>query len=59
MADFRYFRQLTITLPGLQFTKGTTKAEVSRHHRKKTLALAKAPLALGPIEKRGRKGEKQ
>jgi len=35
MADFRYFRQLTITLPGLQFTKGTTKAEVSRLHRKK------------------------
>jgi hypothetical protein len=35
MADFRYFRQLTITLPGLQFPKETTKAEASRLHRKK------------------------
>jgi hypothetical protein len=34
MADFRYFRQLTINPPALQFPKETTNTEVSRLHRR-------------------------
>jgi hypothetical protein len=61
MADLCYFRQLTITLPGLQFTKETKRRPkfLSSTAKKALGRQAKAPLALGPIGKRGRKGEKQ